>query len=414
MCRGRSRCTELPDPNSWSVNAPLPPPDWIREHLPTFHEAVRITAAGKVDEGRRMLATIPSDRIREWCVEHGQMSGRFRVQGTGRITTDPSAPEPAKGPRNPSASMSRAVFERDGYRCRYCGLPVVPREVMIAFGNVVGEEHFGTGRANEERHGAALVSWAQVDHVVPFTQGGGTTMHNLVTACWSCNYGKDRYTLEQLGLSDPRDRPPVVDGWDGLTSLLSMLRARGRTSSRSHNGHALGGSDPRQSAGIAGASHAPQSRDVAPTTIRPVRHGSSRPKRRFPEIYALIRDELASGFPALEITNPNPTEWVYFGRFEAGLPGVRVRYRLPDHWAELVLKRSETDEATLRAVHSRNPLPGSAVAARGHSELVVWKATPPFDLGLGADAPRDVLRTALAIVDELRDWYTKNFAAIHA
>jgi 5-methylcytosine-specific restriction endonuclease McrA len=67
---------------------------------------------------------------------------------------------------------------------------------------------------------------ANVDHVVPWTLGGRTDMENLVSACWCCNYGKSSYTLEQIGLDDPRLRPtPESDGWDGLTSSLPGLRA---------------------------------------------------------------------------------------------------------------------------------------------------------------------------------------------
>ncbi len=41
-----------------------------------------------------------------------------------------------------------------------------------------------------------------------------------MTACWTCQFGKDRYSLEELGLLDPRDRQPAKDGWDGLERLL--------------------------------------------------------------------------------------------------------------------------------------------------------------------------------------------------
>jgi 5-methylcytosine-specific restriction endonuclease McrA len=184
---------------------------------------MRLAADGQVDEARQALESIPSDAIREWGVEHGQISGRYRSKVIGK--TSPVG-TPARGPRNASAALRDAILKRDGYTCRYCGLKVIPREVLIAFGAVVGSEHFGTGRANAARHGAALVSWAEVDHVVPFQRGGPTTPANLVTACWACNYGKDRYTVEELGIRDPRERPPKPGVWDGLTSLLPRLEAQ--------------------------------------------------------------------------------------------------------------------------------------------------------------------------------------------
>jgi hypothetical protein len=51
------------------------------------------------------------------------------------------------------------VFERDGYRCRYCGQK--PPEVIL-----------------------------HVDHFIPVAKGGGNEMDNLLTSCSQCNQGK--------------------------------------------------------------------------------------------------------------------------------------------------------------------------------------------------------------------------------
>ena len=58
------------------------------------------------------------------------------------------------------------------------------------------------------------------DHVVPHAVGGGSGEDNLVTTCQCCNYGKGDRLLAEVGLIDPRTRPPVVDAWDGLGRLL--------------------------------------------------------------------------------------------------------------------------------------------------------------------------------------------------
>lgn len=52
------------------------------------------------------------------------------------------------------------VFMRDGFRCQYCG--------------------------RSAQDGAVL----NADHIHPESQGGQTTMDNLITACWECNNGK--------------------------------------------------------------------------------------------------------------------------------------------------------------------------------------------------------------------------------
>lgn len=56
------------------------------------------------------------------------------------------------------------VYERDGYRCVYCG----------------------------EREREQLV----LDHAVPLARGGGDSIENLVTACVACNSSKGAAELE--------------------------------------------------------------------------------------------------------------------------------------------------------------------------------------------------------------------------
>jgi len=60
-----------------------------------------------------------------------------------------------------------AVFERDGYRCTYCGEDV----------------------ANEPH----------CDHIVPLLQGGSNDLQNLTTACRRCNSSKAGRSLEEWG-----------------------------------------------------------------------------------------------------------------------------------------------------------------------------------------------------------------------
>ena len=59
---------------------------------------------------------------------------------------------------------------------------------------------------------------------MPWKLGGRTNTDNLVTACWSCNYGKSGYTLEELGLIDPKEKAIIEQDWDGLMSLLEGLK----------------------------------------------------------------------------------------------------------------------------------------------------------------------------------------------
>src|SRR5690606_16118492 len=136
MCRGGAVCEELGDRTSWSDHAPLPPPEWIRSQLPLVTSAFAFAAAGEAAQARATLARIDDARIRDWCVEHGQMSGRIRLRSLGYPR--PTISVPGTGPRNPGRTLETSVLERDQYQCRYCGLHVIPRRLFVALGAVVG------------------------------------------------------------------------------------------------------------------------------------------------------------------------------------------------------------------------------------------------------------------------------------
>jgi 5-methylcytosine-specific restriction endonuclease McrA len=53
------------------------------------------------------------------------------------------------------------------------------------------------------------------------SRGGHTSLENLVTACYPCNFGKDNYTLDQLNLQSPFSSPPIESEHDGFVSLLA-------------------------------------------------------------------------------------------------------------------------------------------------------------------------------------------------
>lgn len=70
-------------------------------------------------------------------------------------------------------------------------------------------------------HAAFYGLTAVPDHVVSRAHGGGNDLGNLVTACWPCNFGRGSWSLAEVGLFDPRLRPPVADVWDGFGSSPS-------------------------------------------------------------------------------------------------------------------------------------------------------------------------------------------------
>jgi 5-methylcytosine-specific restriction endonuclease McrA len=129
--------------------------------------------------------------------------------------------DPVRSPARYEAN----VFERDHYTCRYCGLQLVSKDVLVALERVVGPAVFCCHGPNAEQHGIVHAFKIVADHVVPHRLGGRTSPDNLVSACPGCNYGKDRFTLEQLGLEHPMKRAAPESAWDGLVSFLPALSA---------------------------------------------------------------------------------------------------------------------------------------------------------------------------------------------
>lgn len=62
-----------------------------------------------------------------------------------------------------------AIYLRDGLACVYCG-------------------------ANIEEHGITLT----LDHLTPYSKGGSSTSHNLVTACQKCNSSRGDRSVEEF------------------------------------------------------------------------------------------------------------------------------------------------------------------------------------------------------------------------
>jgi 5-methylcytosine-specific restriction endonuclease McrA len=74
---------------------------------------------------------------------------------------------------------------------------------------------------------------ATLDHVVPLSLGGRTNESNLVTCCWSCNYGKANYTVEQIGIDNPLDRAVDLDLENKVERLLKIALAKPKASPNS-------------------------------------------------------------------------------------------------------------------------------------------------------------------------------------
>lgn len=121
--------------------------------------------------------------------------------------------------RAPKAATKRNVLARDGYSCRYCGIPVIDADIRKLLHSFYPAAVPWVSSVPEKQHAAFSCFWLQYDHVVPHSHGGRSDEDNVVISCALCNFGKLDYTVKQLNIADPRSRPPQPVEWDGLERL---------------------------------------------------------------------------------------------------------------------------------------------------------------------------------------------------
>lgn len=115
--------------------------------------------------------------------------------------------------------LSERIFDRDGYKCGYCGIDVVTQwkngdipRLVTAFPDVTDWLVVKDGELRLHGHEEGLTNrdvakwlWitAVADHIHPASDGGPTEPHNLITSCAGCNYSKMDWTLTQLDVLHP-------------------------------------------------------------------------------------------------------------------------------------------------------------------------------------------------------------------
>jgi hypothetical protein len=118
----------------------------------------------------------------------------------------------------PTAEITRSIYVRDGWRCRFCGIRVLSPKARSWLRKRFPEESHWDG-GEYKRHSGLYALVASLDHVVPHGRGGKNDVSNFVTACFCCQHGRQQFTLEEVEIADPRDFAPIVDDWDGLSRL---------------------------------------------------------------------------------------------------------------------------------------------------------------------------------------------------
>jgi 5-methylcytosine-specific restriction endonuclease McrA len=92
----------------------------------------------------------------------------------------------------PKTNKKLAVWERDQWRCRYCGVPVYRAPWQVPDGSP---------------------NMATVDHLLPRVLGGRNDFDNLLTACFLCNQEKGDGERQDLVGGYPIVSPTLGDVW---------------------------------------------------------------------------------------------------------------------------------------------------------------------------------------------------------
>jgi 5-methylcytosine-specific restriction endonuclease McrA len=107
----------------------------------------------------------------------------------------------SKQRQSPHVDIRKAVHERDGWRCWYCGKELAHSTEWI-------------------NHKIA----PSVDHLLPASRGGGDGIDNLVTACFACNAAKHNLTVEEFREAFQLRRSPTHKARLLLGRALAELR----------------------------------------------------------------------------------------------------------------------------------------------------------------------------------------------
>jgi len=201
---------------------PSAPRTCLRDPIPEIFDAARyldaavsahLAGRGALADELIRMADIPA--ITEWTESlwgvGGPWSRPFAVENPlPYVQKDQRIKE-----RMPAKAEINMLLARDGFHCRFCGIPLVRAEMRKLIRKAYPEA-LRWGDRNAEQHAGFQVIWLQYDHVLPHARGGTNDLSNMIVTCAPCNNGRSNLTLEEAGLSDPRLREPRRSTWDGL------------------------------------------------------------------------------------------------------------------------------------------------------------------------------------------------------
>ncbi len=197
----------------------LEPVAEIAEAARLLDAAVTAHQQGNGELAEKLIREADLEVIRDWTESlWGKASPHLHFRSVPNSPPLLSAAERIKL-RMPTLMEQQQLRRRDGYHCRFCGIPVIRREVRQAMQKAYPEA-LPWGKRNPEQHAAFQAMWLQYDHLLPHARGGDNALDNLVITCAPCNFARMNHTLAELGLQHPFERPAKSSDWEGLERFL--------------------------------------------------------------------------------------------------------------------------------------------------------------------------------------------------
>jgi hypothetical protein len=199
----------------WPRHCLIPYPSEFDTQIDILASAVEC-ASTRPAVARELVHSIDAESMKRWYIDVALQSGYWRARH-GWADGAPSTQ--GKRRRRPMGQERlERLFARDAWRCRYCGIRIGGnRSNFKSLADAIGMPELIAGRTDEARHGLYLMLMGSYDHVDPHSRGGSDEECNLVTACWSCQFGKYRYELNELNVNHPECLPAQSDdSWRGV------------------------------------------------------------------------------------------------------------------------------------------------------------------------------------------------------
>ena len=132
--------------------------------------AVSAHLAGNTQQAEDLIRAANIVAIRDWVES---LWGKAYLQ----VRVIPDAPpvlskEQREKLRMPTSAERRLLHARDGFHCRFCGIPLVRAEIRNLLRKLYPNA-LPWPNGNKEQHPAFQAMWAQYDHVLPHARGGG-------------------------------------------------------------------------------------------------------------------------------------------------------------------------------------------------------------------------------------------------